>query len=272
MKIVAVDCGRSRVKVVAEGQKPFMFPSVLGQYHKRGYREDLPGDIEMFYNGSGYFIGQLAEREAYNPYRNFDRTKVTKETLLLTLAALWQTGIQDDIFLVMPIPIKNYEDEEERRGLKELLKGEHEVTVNGDTRTIHIARVMIVMEGAVAFFAHHRLGTVRILDLGSRMWNAATFKDGVYINRESGSFNLGCDMLGKDTKVTEEQIQTAADTINGEVRRLRWEDDDLVLLIGGGNEAFAPYIQNYFPNAEVVKDGVYANVLGCLAAGKARRS
>jgi plasmid segregation protein ParM len=258
--LVAVDCGRSYTKVMSE-DKAFMFPSKISAWRRRNYRQDLEGDIELVYQGRKWFVGKLAEREGEFTRQAMQDTKAVDETLLLILTAVHLAGGSNEVSLVTGLPIDNY-TEHEREAIKELLEGEHEVTINGKLTRINIKRVYTTIEGGGAFFASPRSGLVRIIDVGAKTTNYATFKEKIFIDRESGTMPIGWET------VRETDEREMADMIASSVSR-KWSADDVVILIGGMAKRLEPFIQTHFRYAFAVNNPQTANVRGYFEIGKA---
>ncbi|MCS1350522.1 ParM/StbA family protein [Mechercharimyces sp. CAU 1602] len=258
--IIAVDCGRSHVKVMTE-KKTFSFPSKISTWRKRNFRQELEGDIELIYNDRCWFIGKLAEREGEFTRQAMQDTKVVDETLLLTLAAIHLAEGAGRIQLIMGLPIQNY-NEGERVALRKLLEGMHEVSINGEMRKFQIERVYITIEGGSAFFTSPRMGLVRIVDVGAKTTNYATFKDKVFIDRDSGTLPIGWET------VSESNVEEMANHIAGTVSK-KWQAKDMVMLIGGVASKVEPHLQEHFPYAFTLDDPQMANVRGFFEVGRA---
>lgn len=258
--LVAVDAGRSFVKTVT-GNKKFIFPSKVSKARKRTFIQTLEHDIEITYQGKDYFIGQLAEREGSFTRQMMTESKVNTETLLLILTALFQAGAIGDVNLVTGVPINMYRDDERTR-LRAKLEGEHEIVLNGTYRKIHIKKAAITIEGGAAYWIHKRMGTVRIVDPGARTTNYATFKDGVFIDRESGTIPKGWE------NVREADPEEMAAMIVGHLGGM-WNTSDVVELIGGkAHELLEPFKQEGFSFTVAADHSQFANALGYYALGK----
>lgn len=258
--LVAVDCGRSFVKVRTES-RTFMFPSKVSAWRKRNYRQELEGDLELQYQGRKWFVGKLAEREGEFTRQAMQETKAVEETLLLTLTAIHLAGAQGTVDLVTGLPIGNY-TEKERESVRKLLEGHHEVTVNGQTRRFYVQRVYTTIEGGGAFFAAPRSGLVRIVDVGAKTTNYVTFKEKVFIDRESGTMPIGWET------VRESNEREMADMIAAHVSK-SWGSDDVIILIGGVAQRLEPYLQSHFRYAFAMSDPQTANVRGYYEVGRA---
>ncbi|MFC4076675.1 ParM/StbA family protein [Salinithrix halophila] len=258
--IVAVDCGRSYVKVITEGQA-FLFPSKVSGWRQRNYRQDLAGDIELEYQGRRWFVGKLAEREGEFTRQAMQETKAVEETLILTMAGLHLAGSHGKIILVTGLPIGNFTDVEQK-AIKRLLEGPHHVKLNKVERTFYVKKVYTTIEGGGAFFSAPRMGLVRIIDVGAKTTNYATFRDKVFIDRESGTLPIGWETV----KVS--NLKEMADLIAGTVSKT-WSNGDIVMLVGGMARKLEPFVQDHFRHAFALEDPQMANVRGYFEIGKA---
>jgi len=258
--IIAVDCGRSCVKVIAKG-KHFLFPSKVSGWRKRNYRQELPEDIELEYQGRKWFVGKLAEREGEFTRQAMQDSKAVEETLILTMTALHLAGARGNVTLITGLPIDNFTDVEQK-ALKRLLEGPHQVKLNGRERSFYVKKVFTTIEGGGAFFSTPRMGLVRIIDIGAKTTNFATFRDKVFIDRESGTLPIGWETV----KVT--NIKEMADLITSTVSKT-WGNQDVVMLVGGMARKLEPYFRDHFYHAFSVEDPQMANVKGYYEIGRA---
>lgn len=258
--VVSVDCGRSGVKVVTAA-KYFSFPSYIGEWRERRLVSDHGDSIEMEYQSERYFVGTLAKYESEFARSMMTDSKAHEDTLLLILTALHLAGAIGDVKVITGVPVVQHTDEEKRR-LKALLQGLHRVKVNRQEREINIVRVEVAIEGGAAFWANPMLGTVRILDAGSKTINYVTMQDKRYIDRESGTLPFGFDTnKSNDTK----QI---CNRIVGEVSK-KWRADDKLLLVGGKAKELHQYLSPYFKNLELAPNYLFANARGFYKIGAA---
>jgi plasmid segregation protein ParM len=241
--------------------RAFMFPSKVSAWRRRNFRQELEGDMELLYRGQRWFVGRLAEREGEFTRQAMQDTKAVEETLLLMMTAVHQAGGAGDVTLVTGLPIARF-IEREREAVRKLLEGEHEVEVNNHFSRFRINRVYTTIEGGGAFFATPRSGLVRIIDVGAKTTNYATFKEKVFIDRESGTLPVGWET------VNESNEREMADMIAAAVFR-KWSADDVVMLIGGMAKRLESHIQGHFRYAFAVSDPQMANVRGYYEVGKA---
>lgn len=258
--LVAVDAGRSHVKVVSANQQ-FLFPSKVSKARKRNFVQTLNDDIEITYQGKQYFIGGLAEREGSFTRQMMTESKVNNETLLLVLTALFKAGAIGDVNVVTGVPINMYR-EDERTRLRALLEGEHEITLNGTYRQINIRKAAITIEGGASYWIHKRMGTVRIVDPGARTTNYATFKDGIFIDRESGTIAKGWE------NVREADPEEMAAMIVAHLGGM-WDTSDVVELVGGrAHDLLEPFKHEGFIYTLSFNDPQFSNARGYYALGR----
>ncbi len=261
MQLVVVDAGRYATKVRnAKGR--FSFLSKVSKAHNR-HRENLPNDIQIRYQGKDFFIGQLAEREGFSATL-MTQSKVHEHTLLEVLVSCFLAEVPsgEEILLVTAVPIELYDSERERSGIRRLLEGKHEVLVNGVYRVINIAKVVISLECAVAYQTSREMGTIRLVDPGARTTNYATYKDGIYIGRESGTILHGWDTI------RDADPDLMADIIVGEVAKT-WNTSDVVKVIGGKAEDLVePLKLRGFYRTMAPTDAQFATVDGLWEIGR----
>lgn len=265
MNLVAVDSGRAYTAVLATGKKPFEFISQIAPARKRNFRQDLSGDLEVRYGGKEWFVGQLAEREG-DPERNMLPTKVHDQTLIQTLVGIFLADIPGEITVITGVPIDQYHPTE-IQGLKRLLEGIHDISVNGRHKQIVISKVGVTIEGAASWYNHRRGGVVRIVDPGARTCNYATFRDGTFISKESGTVPLGWKILAESG-----QDEADPDVVAGQIITHigeRWLPSDAVEVIGGSAAKLpGPLQKRGFIRAYAVDEPEFANVRGYYEVGK----
>ncbi|WP_044641443.1 ParM/StbA family protein [Risungbinella massiliensis] len=259
MDLVAVDAGRSFTKVKV-GNRVFEFPSKVSKALE-GHRDQMPGDLEVRYQGKDYFVGRLAEREGY-AWTNMLETKVHEQTLIEILTACFLAEVVGKVAIMTSIPINMYSKEMERSGLKKLLVGDHEILVNGVYRKLQVEKVGIGLECACSYFNHKRPGKVRIIDPGARTTNFATYQDGIYIGKESGTISYGWDSVrGSDPDLM-------ANLIISEIGK-SWSTSDQLEIIGGrAQDLELPMQKQGFVHTHAVTDAKYANVTGLYEIGR----
>ncbi len=263
-----IDAGNEKVKVMGDyGLDSFL--SCLGEARERkvGVDQFLKDDMEYEYNGKKGFASTLADRESRLKRSRMGDSKAHEDAKLRILLALHRYSDNCEHQIVVGQPIEKHE-EIEKKAIKEMLQGRHELTVNGIRKVIVIRRVEVAPEGAASFWCQPENGLVRMLDCGSGTINAATLRDKHYIDKETFSINEG--MSTNKTL----NLDAISEAIITEATLYKWNKGDHIRLVGGAAEQIEPYLKQYFKNAEVfypriqVGDGiktvhpVYANAIG----------
>src|SRR5690625_467676 len=258
MSVISIDVGRSSVKVFT-GISPKSFPSLVGEGRTRELKTTYDKGFEMYYNGNHYFIGDLARYES-----DFYRSMMTDDkshddTLILALAAIHRANLTDvTIFTGLPVNMFNTDN---KRKLRSLLIGTHDVTIDDVRRIIRVTDVKIVVEGGGAFWATPTDGLIRIIDAGAKTINYVTLKDRRYIDRASGTLPFGYD-----TNKTDNHEQIAA-RIAGDLGK-RWRAGDCVRVCGGQAGQLSEHLRKYFTDVAPLPDALYANAIGFYRIGR----
>lgn len=257
--IVGLDIGRSSVKMF-NGEQVLNFPSVVGEWRERKLKSSFSkNDLEVEFQGEKYFVGALAENESEFSRSMMTDNKCHDDTLILALTALHQANISA-CRLVTGLPIKSH-DECNKKKLKTLLQGRHEIEVNGECKDIIIQSVDIAVEGGAAFWSSPRPGKIRLIDGGSKTINYVTMKDKKYVDRDSGTLAFGFET---NKSVNDKQLIAR---IAGELGK-KWSSNDVILTAGGKADVLAEYLQSYFSNVTPVNDALYANAIGYHNIGR----
>lgn len=269
---LGVDSGSYKAKIVG----PFgvdTFKTNICEWFVRDVEETFgPDDMEFEIDGRKGFAGSIAQYEdefdgggsMFGDTKNHDDNKIRVILAIHRYIEKYAQGTTN-VQIVTGQPIKRYSDTE-KQGIIDLLKGEHHVTVNGVSRTLHIEDVKVSPEGSGAFWSHPKKGTVRILDIGSGTINAATIIDKKHVNARSDTFNFGMETIKNKS-----DLEAMARGIIRSVTGLQWKKEDVVLVCGGVATEILPHIQKHYSNADVLipkLDGeskltpVYANAAG----------
>lgn len=266
--IVGIDAGNYQVKVVHQTGVD-IFPSDLGEYRERRLEQVFSkNDMVVEYEGKKYFAGTLAKYESEFNARMMGESKAHLDCKLRVLIALHRVEGSGLYRIIVGQPI-NAHTKEEKELIKNSLKGFHTIVVNGRSRTFMIERVEVAAEGGSAFWSAPESGLVRIIDIGSGTVNFATLHDRRYIDKDS--FSL---MLGSDTTKTQD-YQALARAIAAQAGK-KWGKSDAVRVGGGVAESILPYIQEYFPRANLLRpylngralSPVFANAAGFYKIGR----
>jgi len=244
MFVVGIDAGNYEVKTMG----PYgvdRFPSDLGEYRDRRLVQKFThNDMIWEYRGRKGFAGTLARFESEFNGSMLGDTKAHTDCLIRALLALHRYAHMDYYRIVVGQPIGKHIDAEKEK-IKAMLRGRHEITVNGETKSFTIERVEVAAEAGAAFWSAPRDGLVHVLDVGSGTVGGATLIDKKYIDRDSFSLSFGANTTKTyDLEAMARKIATEAH---------KWGKNDAVLLAGGIAEEILPHIRTYFPRAEVLR-------------------
>lgn len=246
-KKAGVDAGNSRVKSFSE-LGPDMFLSGLGEYRDLKLKSMVGKDDMVYeYEGVKGFAGTLCDRESELGGSMMGNNKAHPDMLIRVLLALHRltNKPEEEFDIVVGQPIKTHTDENKQK-MKDMLIKDHPFTINGVKRIIRINRVEIGAECASAFWSAPKKGKIRIIDPGSGTTNIATVVDGVYIDRESDTFDFGLETV----------VSTDLDAFARKIAILclkKWKRTDRVYIVGGKAEKLLIPLLYFFPNAEVLK-------------------
>ncbi len=265
--IIGVDAGNYEVKVVWQ-KGVSRFPSDIGEYRERKLEQVFSkNDMVVEYAGKKYFAGTLAKYESEFNARMMGESKAHLDCKLRILIALHQVEGSGLYKIIVGQPIGAH-TKEEKEAIKRSLKGFHTISINSKSRTFMIERVEVAAEGGSAFWSAPQDGIVRIIDIGSGTVNCATLHDRRYIDKDSFSM-----MIGANTTKTQDP-QALARAIAAEAGK-KWHKQDAVKVAGGPAESLLPYLQEYFPRADIIRPfingqilpPVFANAIGFYRIG-----
>ncbi|NOV01319.1 ParM/StbA family protein [Paenibacillus planticolens] len=259
--IVAIDAGNYETKYF-DGVQLKKFPSDIGFDWRERRLEQLHGDFdfEWEYQGKRGFAGTLAKYESQCAESMKGDSKAHFDALLRILLAIHQFRRDSDVSVVVGQPINTHTNAEKKL-IKEMLTGRHDLTVNGIQRSILIRRCEVAAEGVSAGVLLPKNGVIRILDIGSGTINYGTLKDMRKVDRDSFSSTEGLETFrNAHPEAIARMIALRAMT--------KWSKHDLVRVCGGGADALFRYLKEYFPCAELMQDSVFANVRAFYEIGR----
>jgi plasmid segregation protein ParM len=267
MKILGIDAGNYSTKV-CNGEKVFSFPSDIGEYRERRLEESFSNDdIIWEYNGEKGFAGTLAKYESEYGGTVKGKTKANNEAVLRILIALFKYGENNNKIIVgQPI---DYHLEKEKNKLKDLLKGCHQLIINGEQKDIMIDAVEVAPEGPSAMLSNPKNGLIRVIDIGSGTTNFATLVDLKRIDKGSFTEQIGTEIMrNKDPK---EMAKGIYKIVSG-----TWGINDDIYLTGGGADQIQQHLKEFLPNSQILKPKLgnslintkYANSIGFYQIAK----
>lgn len=275
MNYVGIDTGRKATKVA--GDRIITFPSAVGT--ARALRLESKQDYDVVIDGEHLFVGRLAE-ESLDRREMASESKLHPETRALFLTALALEANGEPLSITTGAPVAQHTPENQIL-FGALVKGSHQVRINGQEQMLNVEKVNLVPEGAGAWWhevlndqgkicdqALIRQDVTRIVDLGSRTVNYLTLLEGRYLDRASGTFNYGCMEL-EQAEGNPEQL---ARRILADLTWC-WPDmrrTNLLFLTGGGALIMRDSFVQAFPSYIIADDPVTANARGYRKLGMVR--
>lgn len=262
-QLISADMGRSESKFYSNNQK-LKFRSVVGEWHQRNLNTEGSYDVNI--NGQNYFIGELALKESFLPKEMSTESKIHEETLLLFLCGIASLAQQDSLIVSTGLPI-NLFNPKVRDDLLTLLRGRHIVTFAGyKPKQFYIDQITVCPESGGTYFSEAKkkpelkYGKVRVINIGSRTVNFCVTEDSNFINKDSGCLSYGAMQL-KNSKANYQEI---ARKIFSDLssKWIDYEEDETVLLSGGGAIILEEYLKQYFKRAIISSEPIYSDVLG----------
>jgi plasmid segregation protein ParM len=273
--VIGIDGGGNEVKAVGPiGVLKFL--SAIGEYRERKLTDRLGEcDIEFAYKGKRGFAGSLAlESESGGNIRG--DTKANSDTLIRVLIAIHQYTDQKNLKIIVGQPISKHV-ESEKKIIRNMLEGEHSITVNGLEKTFIIHKCEVAAEGASAFFNIMKHGQLRMIDIGSGTVNLASMNNKKFSDLNSWTIYGGFSDGNEDISPTNPVDLARKIAVNA---LTKWRKDDEVYVIGGAAEKVIPYLTEYFPRAQLIKPivnvrgqlielpPIFANAAGFYEVGK----
>ena len=269
MQIIAWDGGRHENKAKSGDFPALRFPSRVGEAVDMNIGEKL--NYLVGYGGEEYFVGEAAE-ESFCRREMATASKIHDEAKLMCLASCGLLAREETIHLVTGLPYSQHKDTV-KASMSTLLKGTHNVAINGKKKTFTIVDVGIVPEGVGSYYVLKKAEPslpkrmVRILMVGSRTITGITIDHGKYLNRQSFTLDYGCMEADNAQGNVDKQFarKIAADASK------RWldykRDTDVVILTGGGLLRM-PELRDHFTVTMIPKNPVTADVEGMEMMGQ----
>lgn len=291
--LVAIDAGRSEVEVKTKnGLKTF--PSAVAEMTEPHLNPQwIKGDLEIVYKGRRWMVGQLALREGRRfKKQNYGKSKADITLVIQMIAACIYSGITvGPVNLGTLVPILGY-TKEERKSIRELLRGEHDFTyelveenkqkpVVRTGRIFVNSKILISQEGATGYWSSPQAEPVQTFDFGAYTINLA-YHDyipdseipRVYINDKSTTIYDGWAILKQkngfedvhDQFIPLEKRRGMAEQLVGKAvdmaKQLGWNENTKTQVLGGVADDAFEYVLKKFPRAYMVAQPRNANVIG----------
>jgi plasmid segregation protein ParM len=274
--LLGIDAGNKLMKVVTQNGV-YSYLSMLGDWRPRKWNDQHGADdIEFEHEGQRGFAGTLAEAESRRVREMMGDTKAHEDAKLRILIAIHRYS--DDFYndLVVGQPIDRHVADEKHK-LKALLRGEHTIAVNGETKTFVVSNVEVAAEGVSAFWSQPRAGLVRIIDAGSGTINCATIRNKRKVEKDS--FSLPYGMYSERRSTMEDATDVANSVAAGCLGK--WQREDEVIVAGGSAHELAEPLRKHFRKVSVIQpnyhvgnrvqivEPVFANAVGYFNIGRA---
>jgi plasmid segregation protein ParM len=258
---VGIDSGKSALKC-ASANGLYSHPSRLFNYRDFKVENSQLGskDYIVSFKGKKYFAGTLGVKEGEFGVFHSGLTKINEATLINILVTLSRYN-EKNFKLVVGCPI-SIRTAEEKESLSNMIRGIHQIEVNGKLHTINILECKVAPEGAGAFWSQPRDGIVNGLDFGSTTVNYFTVDNKEYRDRKSGTFNWGFE------NVANMDYEAMAASISSNLEN-KWNKREPVMLCGGGAKIMEPFIKKHFSNCYLAENPVHANSIGFHRIGVA---
>jgi plasmid segregation protein ParM len=267
LSIQGVDWGNENIKI-ANRSGAHQLPANISPFRERKIIQK-PGkfDVVIECDGVKKFAGTLAQMEGEWDSRK-GGTKAHEQAKLRLLIALHLFGDDPndeyEIIVGQPIDFHN-----EKGKIKELVKGSHEIIVNGFTKKITIKKVEVAVEGPSALMSNPQEGLIRVLDIGSGTINFGSLNNMRYVDRDSWTKTQGLATLKG------ESLEAIAEGIADEAT-MKWNLNDTVYVVGGGAKKLIEHLKAHFTNCEllhpILNDRLYspifANAIGFYEVGR----
>lgn len=213
MKVVGIDIGYGFLKVT-DGESNFVIPSVIGNAVELTFDMGKSGknlhNISIEVDGEEYFVGELAIEQSGHPYRSLsvDRTTDTvTKVMFLTSLAMTTEHEMESFTVVTGLPVKDFVMY--KQTYIDKFTGTHEIVFNGEKRTLHIDKVIVVPQPYGSFcdglfteegeidedFAENHVG---IIDIGYGTSDFIQVKNYRYLERFSSTSANGISSIYRD--------------------------------------------------------------------------
>lgn len=285
--IIGVDCGRSHLKAFCAESLPhhLLYPSFACKSKYRELTSDT--DYEVTINNQKWFVGELAMLEGGT--QAFSKDKAGHEnTVPLIITAVSQLISPQDklVGLVTGLPISDYREQSAEFAAN--LRGVWNVESKHHSTSFSIMDVITFPESCGAAYstildnhgtALSKPPILRIVDIGEKTTDFATFSHMRYIADQSASIPIGVswarsetyrkqsgktDKLPHEVEPDEESLHNLSLRIQSEINKV-WRDWDGAFLAGGGAELLEEHFMcPKLPGAQM------ANATGYYRVGKAK--
>lgn len=252
LTVLGIDAGNYRTKTIGP-EGPDAFRSALASWVEGEERETFGADDMTFsVDGRRGLAGTVASYEdEFGGVAMFGNTKAHDDAKVRVLIACARYRPRGGHFrIVVGQPIKRH-TESEKKAIRALLLGTHEVAINGQLCEVVIDDVSVARESASAYVGTPLSRTMRVLDVGSGTVGAASIVDGRFINSGSGTFDFGTETVRDKSDLGALALGAIRNTT-----ALKWQTGDLVGVCGGSADKVFPFVKQRYENAQVIRPSI----------------
>ena len=195
---IGVDLGRGYVKGYTEFNgkvKTCLFQSIVGDSRKLEDYSSYKDPIYLKVDDESYFVGELAEKESYNPISNFSDSKTTDIAKKLLYALFSKLAESNYVKICIGVPNKTFNNSTRNKIKNEYVARHLKIfdEINGTTKDVTIVKADIFREADAALFheinvhpelKNEHLGTVIV---GFRTTEESYFDTGMKFNDKLSS-------------------------------------------------------------------------------------
>lgn len=227
-KVVGIDIGygflkledgETKIKVNGK-ESPLVIPSVIGDaieltfemgsLSKKPSLRNKIKHLNVKYDGSEYFIGNMAIEQSNTPYRSLSSDRnadIVSRLMLLTGLSLLTTNLEQDFIIVTGLPVKDFIHY--KKLYEKTFVGKHEITVSGITKNLNVEKVIVVPQPYGTFcdglfkedgtleddFSKSHVG---VIDVGFKTSDFIQVKKYNYLDKFSATSSNGMSIIYKD--------------------------------------------------------------------------
>lgn len=200
------DCGEDTIHTDKPNTKHVIFKAIQGEGKKIDKYPNPKKAIDITLDGEHLFIGELAEKECYNPLSNTSHSKTTPTARKLLGAVLSELATEENVSIILGVPYQIYTQTELQKIKKNYLNRTFDITNNitGENKKVTIKHIDIMKEAnAVVYWElrkelldipHEEIfkKPIGVVNIGFRTTEISYFDKGfAEIDKRSGTIEFG---------------------------------------------------------------------------------
>ncbi|MEC2377665.1 hypothetical protein P9X07_29000 [Bacillus thuringiensis] len=255
--ILGVDAGLNAVKIVGpKGEGSFPSITILEppKMMKFGNALGIQNRFELAVNNERYILGDHAKFiETFNPLgadsHSSTGSKNDETTFIRALGGIclyldkYEKFDDEDInvYLAYGTPLVSASESEELEEIETRFKNNGnpiEVTFNDVPLNIRIKDIIVLPEGAAAFFSNEFTSqNVYVVDAGSQTINLAAFVNGILVPTAADTIHNGVEFY--KNMYANRTAEMIAKKVKGSIESLKWPKGSTLHVCGGYSEQLA---------------------------------